>query len=153
MDIFRAFRRFRGTILIALVAAYAFFPAMKLLQSYHDHAEPDAVTEVAATTIESPGHGTRVCNHHPQGCPNDCFCPSISTQTEVPNTEGQLREPFLVQCADEVAFLSGPVLSVFLPLQAWKLPRMPESLSRIRSGRSDPPLDPFKDSPLKIPII
>ncbi len=153
MGIFAAFRRFRHPGPIALLLALALRPAGFLFSELlsHQHLE----TPVEAARIAAPGSGPEACEHHPAGCPKDCFCPKIpihaDSGAETVLAPGELHQPALAHCtgrdgSDELS--AGPVFQA----PEWVLQVPAGRLGRLLRAPHSALLPQEADSPLKIPI-
>jgi hypothetical protein len=120
---------------------------------------PGPETEVQASAID-PDESSRqgICNHHPQGCPADCFCPKTGFVDE-PVAEGsgpsgtpdaRLTEPSWVECSETRA-ASAPVFAVYLPQAPPGVPWFESSESIVRAGPVFA-LEVARARPAKVPI-
>jgi hypothetical protein len=132
-------------------------------------------TLVEKTAISLSGHpshaeeehgdhaqGTGVCEHHPQGCPKDCFCPKIyeetspSSSSTSPSVQSKSMDwmtgPLLVQCTSDKKMVVQAALLLGAPpaiVDGWMDIGWIALLSDLPVL---PVAGPYLHSPQKIPI-
>jgi hypothetical protein len=153
----QGFRKRGLTIFAASLWAFAallqgFAPALSDLV-------PEPRTEVRARAIDKEGSFRQgICNHHPQGCPADCFCPKTGfvedAISENPGPSGVpgalLAETSWAECSETRA-AAAPAFAVYLAEPAREIPVAEASASLVLHDPA-PARSVFRAPPAKVPI-
>lgn len=145
---------FRAFSIWIILLAWAIQPSLEIFQNLHILLLKP--TPVQAVAIQQNSHSGKICQHHPEGCPKDCFCPNQIVQEQDAGNlhlvKERLFEPSLVQCTEKAprqVLQSNSIGLVDLPLEY--IPPMRQIGKNIISSTSMPAAPPL-DPALKIPI-
>jgi hypothetical protein len=135
----QGFRKRWATIFAA--SLWAFAALLQGLTPALSAFIPGPKTEIEAQAIDREGARRQgICDHHPQGCPADCFCPktgfvdeAVSEDSGPSSTpEARLTEASWVECSETRA-ASAPAFAVYLPETSVEAPLFESPESSIRA--------------------
>jgi hypothetical protein len=104
--------------------------------------------------IKVTAHAMETCHHHPEGCPNNCFCPKVPVTAihsgDMPLSRN-LSMTVLTHCSEEIfkANLWGMVL--LFPFSTWTFFPL-EFSTALGNAKVSPLISRFLEPLQKVPI-
>ncbi len=134
MRLSRILQRMGALGAIAILALVSASPLSYYLREILQNPKTPISESAISTDIQAHEHEKKVCQHHPEGCPKECFCPKITvteTESEVASTQGWLGETAYTQCTEDPSRADGCAVLLLFPFSTWEYASY-ETISRLK---------------------